>query len=55
MKATQKLQQMIENGEMVVAIGAHDALSAVLVEQEGFNAVYIGSYATEEPSSASQI
>jgi 2,3-dimethylmalate lyase len=47
MRATKKLQQMIENGEMVVAIGAHDALSAVLIEQAGFNAVYIGSYATE--------
>jgi len=32
---------------MVVAIGAHDALSAVLVERAGFNAVYIGSFATE--------
>jgi len=31
----------------VVAIGAHDALSAVLVERAGFNAVYIGSFATE--------
>lgn len=47
MKATTKLQGMIENGEMVVAIGAHDALSALLVEQAGFNAVYVGSYATE--------
>jgi 2-methylisocitrate lyase-like PEP mutase family enzyme len=47
MKATAVLQGMIENGEMVVAIGAHDALSAVLVERAGFNAVYIGSYATE--------
>ena len=55
MKATQKLQQMIENGEMVVAIGADDALSAVLVEQEGFNAVYIGSYEPGQRSSASQI
>jgi 2-methylisocitrate lyase-like PEP mutase family enzyme len=47
MKATLKLQNMIANGEMVVAIGAHDALSAVLVERAGFNAVYVGSYATE--------
>jgi 2-methylisocitrate lyase-like PEP mutase family enzyme len=38
---------MIDNREMVVAIGAHDALSARLVEQAGFNAIYIGSYATE--------
>ena len=32
---------------MAVAIGAHDAFSAVLVERAGFNAVYIGSFATE--------
>ena len=47
MKSTAVLQGMIDNGEMVVAIGAHDALSAVLVERAGFNAVYVGSYATE--------
>ncbi len=41
------MQKLIDNGEMAVAIGAHDALSAVLVERAGFNAVYIGSYATE--------
>lgn len=32
---------------MTVAIGAHDALSARLVERAGFDAVYVGSYATE--------
>lgn len=47
MKKTTRLQNMIENGEFVVAIGAHDALSAVLVERAGFNAIYVGSYATE--------
>ena len=47
MKATAQLQHLIDNGEMVVAIGAHDALSAVLVERAGFNAIYVGSYATE--------
>ena len=47
MKATLRLQAMIDNGELVVAIGAHDALSAVLVERADFNAVYVGSYATE--------
>src|SRR4051812_30343870 len=35
------------SGKTVVAIGAHDALSARLVEQAGFDAVYVGSYATE--------
>jgi 2,3-dimethylmalate lyase len=47
MKVTTRLKNLIDRGEMVVAIGAHDALSAVLVERAGFNAVYIGSYATE--------
>ena len=47
MKSTTKLQKMIDNGELVVAIGAYDALSAVMVERAGFNAIYVGSYATE--------
>lgn len=47
MKKTSLLQRTIDNGELVVAIGAHDALSAILVERAGFNAVYVGSYATE--------
>jgi len=47
MKTTARLHNMIDNGELVVAIGAHDALSAMIVEQAGFNAIYIGSYATE--------
>ena len=46
-KGPAQLQQLIDNGEMAVAIGAHDAFSAVLVERAGFNAVYIGSFATE--------
>jgi 2-methylisocitrate lyase-like PEP mutase family enzyme len=41
------LRQRIEAGEMTEAIGAHDALSARLVERAGFNAIYVGSYATE--------
>jgi 2-methylisocitrate lyase-like PEP mutase family enzyme len=41
------LRQRIEAGELTVAIGAHDALSARLVERAGFDAVYVGSYATE--------
>jgi 2-methylisocitrate lyase-like PEP mutase family enzyme len=41
------LRQRIETGELTVAIGAHDALSARIVERVGFDAVYVGSYATE--------
>jgi PEP phosphonomutase and related enzymes len=42
-----KLKDIINKGELVVAIGAHDALNAKLVEKAGFNAVYIGSYSLE--------
>ena len=41
------LKNFIKRGEMVVAIGAHDALNARIVEKIGFNAVYIGSYSLE--------
>jgi len=41
------LKNLIKKGEMVVAIGAHDALSAQLVEKIGFNAIYVGSYSLE--------
>lgn len=47
MKATKRLQAMIDDGELVVAIGAHDALSALIIERADFNAVYVGSYSTE--------
>jgi len=47
MKSTARLQKMIDDGEFVVAIGAHDGFSAVIVERAGFNAIYIGSFATE--------
>ena len=41
------LRQSIEAGKLVVAIGAHDALSARLIERAGFDAIYVGSYSTE--------
>src|SRR3972149_10529395 len=41
------LKNLINKGEMVVAIGAHDALNAQLVEKTGFNAIYVGSYSLE--------
>jgi 2-methylisocitrate lyase-like PEP mutase family enzyme len=47
MKATAMLRNMIDKRQTVVAIGAHDAFSAILVERAGFNAVYVGSYITE--------
>lgn len=47
MNGSKVLRQRLEAGEMTVAIGAHDALSARLVERAGFDAIYVGSYATE--------
>ena len=41
------LRNRIDAGDLIVAIGAHDALSARLVERAGFDAIYVGSYATE--------
>ena len=40
MRATTKLRSMVKAGRIVVAPGAFDALSARLVEQAGFAAVY---------------
>jgi 2-methylisocitrate lyase-like PEP mutase family enzyme len=40
------LRALIGAGKTLVVPGAHDALSAKLIERAGFPAVYIGSYAT---------
>lgn len=47
MKQTQILKDKMTSGKTAVAIGAYDAFSSRLVEQAGFDAVYIGSYSTE--------
>ena len=46
MKATTKLREKMSSGT-VSSIGAIDGFSARLVEQAGFDSVYIGSFATE--------
>lgn len=45
-EARKTLRALVESGRTVAAPGATDALSAKLVERHGFEAVYIGSYAT---------
>jgi 2-methylisocitrate lyase-like PEP mutase family enzyme len=40
------LRALVESGGTIAVPGATDALSAKLVERHGFEAVYIGSYAT---------
>lgn len=45
MKSTTKLRQLLERPGMLVAPGAHDVMSARLIEAEGFEAVYLGGFA----------
>jgi methylisocitrate lyase len=42
----QKLRDMLGSGKTLIVPGAYDPMSAMLVERAGFQAVYIGSYAT---------
>ena len=46
MKGTTKLRQLLSEPGMLVAPGAHDVMSARIVEAEGFPAVYLGGFAT---------
>jgi len=46
MRGAQGLRDLLRGPGIIVAPGAYDAVSARLVEQAGFGAVYIGSYAT---------
>jgi 2-methylisocitrate lyase-like PEP mutase family enzyme len=41
------LRAAIKAGDTLIALGAHDALSAALVERYGFDVAYVGSYTTE--------
>ena len=41
-----RLRELVASGRTIAAPGATDALSARLIESHGFEAVYIGSYAT---------
>ena len=41
-----RLRSLVASGRTLAVPGATDALSARLVERHGFEAVYIGSYAT---------
>lgn len=50
MNASAVLSEKMKSGKTAVAIGAYDAFSARIVEKAGFDAVYIGSYATEAAS-----
>lgn len=45
MRSTSTLRQLLTRPGMLVAPGAHDVMSARLVEAEGFEAVYLGGFA----------
>ncbi|MBP2656184.1 MAG: phosphonomutase-like enzyme [Firmicutes bacterium] len=44
MKQTTKIRQLLKQKEILIAPGAHDALSAKIVAQAGFDAVYFTGY-----------
>jgi carboxyvinyl-carboxyphosphonate phosphorylmutase len=46
MKATTKLRQLFKEKKTIVAPGAHDVLTARIIEQTGFDAVYMTGYGT---------
>jgi 2,3-dimethylmalate lyase len=41
-----RLRELLDRNRPLLAPGSHDALSAHLVEQAGFDAVYMGGFAT---------
>ncbi|MGI9610042.1 MAG: isocitrate lyase/PEP mutase family protein, partial [Acidimicrobiia bacterium] len=43
-RATTKLRSLMNSPDILMAPGAQDALSAVLVEEAGFDAVFVGDY-----------
>src|SRR5215831_19602481 len=45
MKSTTRLRQLLQQPGMLIAPGAHDVMTARIVEAEGFQAVYLGGFA----------
>ncbi len=45
-KPTKQIRALMEKPGMIRTLGAHDVLSAVLVEQTGFDTVFIGGFGT---------
>jgi 2-methylisocitrate lyase-like PEP mutase family enzyme len=46
MEHTKKMREMIIDKELILAPGAYDALTAKIIEAQGFNAVYMTGYGT---------
>lgn len=51
---TSELRERINSDEILVAPGTYDALSAKLAESMGFDAVYLGGYATGATTAATE-
>ena len=47
MKNTEKIRQLIEEETLLVTAGAHDALSARIIEKAGFKAVFLSGFGFE--------
>jgi methylisocitrate lyase len=45
-KATRKLRELMDKPGIIRTLGAHDVLTAVLIEQVGFETVFIGGFGT---------
>lgn len=45
-KPTRQIRQLMEQQGIIRTLGAHDVLTAVLVEQAGFDTVFIGGFGT---------
>ncbi|HKK15476.1 MAG TPA: isocitrate lyase/PEP mutase family protein [Gammaproteobacteria bacterium] len=45
-KTTRQIRQLMEQPGIIRTLGAHDVLTAVLIEQTGFDSVFIGGFGT---------
>jgi 2-methylisocitrate lyase-like PEP mutase family enzyme len=45
-KATTRLRQLLATGQTLVAPGAHDAMTAMILEKLGFDLIYMTGYGT---------
>jgi 2,3-dimethylmalate lyase len=45
-KATRMIRELLEKPGIIRILGAHDVLTAVLIEQAGFDSVFIGGFGT---------
>src|SRR5581483_2757913 len=51
-KPTRRLRELMQMPGIIRSLGAHDVLTAVLIEQAGFETVFIGGFATRPASTA---